>query len=46
MIATACMLGIWLAGKEAERKGLEKKSYRIFPFIPSSAPSLVPVSIM
>jgi phosphatidylglycerol:prolipoprotein diacylglycerol transferase len=30
MIATAFMLGIWLAGKEAERKGLDKKIIQDF----------------
>ena len=30
MIATACMLGIWLAGKEALRKGLDKKNIQGF----------------
>ena len=30
MIATACILGIWLAGKEAERKGLDKKIIQDF----------------
>jgi phosphatidylglycerol:prolipoprotein diacylglycerol transferase len=30
MIATACILGIWFAGKEAERKGLDKKIIQDF----------------
>jgi phosphatidylglycerol:prolipoprotein diacylglycerol transferase len=30
MIATACVVGIWIAGKEAERKGLEKKIIQDF----------------
>ena len=30
MIATACIVGIWVAGKEAERKGLDKKIIQDF----------------
>jgi phosphatidylglycerol---prolipoprotein diacylglyceryl transferase len=30
MIATACLLGIWLTGKEADRKGLDKKIIQDF----------------
>ena len=30
MIAAACILGVWLAGKEAERKGLDKKNIQDF----------------
>jgi phosphatidylglycerol:prolipoprotein diacylglycerol transferase len=30
MIATACLVGIWVAGKEAERKGLGKKIIQDF----------------
>lgn len=25
MIATACLLGIWVAGREAERKGIDRE---------------------
>ena len=30
MIATACIVGIWVAGKEAERKGFDKKIIQDF----------------
>ncbi len=30
MIVTACIVGIWVAGKEAERKGLDKKIIQDF----------------
>jgi len=30
MIATACWVGLWLAGREAERKGIDKEKIREF----------------
>jgi phosphatidylglycerol:prolipoprotein diacylglycerol transferase len=32
MIITACIVGIWVAGKEAERKGLDKRITQDFSF--------------
>ncbi len=29
MIAIACLLGIWVAGREAERKGIDRKEKQL-----------------
>ncbi len=37
MIALACIIGLWLAGKEAERNGIAKEKINDFFCMPSLA---------